>query len=260
MNYVMYDSDVNSTFPPGADAYAGYVDGQLADQPNADWIVAAFPAAHHVSIALNPAHNADFLDIENGAAMVGSAAGWYARQRARSVPRPGFYASASTMAADLIPAYRAAGISRAALRLWSAHYGAGAHICGPATCGLTPVMMDGTQYTDVALGRNLDASLLAASFFGTAPLPVPVWQEAMMSALPTISTMQNSDDANLPHWLIHRVQLIANGVFHAEPQLAVDGKYGPATATAVKDIQRQNGLAADGVCGPATWPVLVGVQ
>ena len=258
MTYTMYDSDTNAAFPPGADAYAAYVDGALADQPNYGWIVAHFPAAHHVSIALSPAHDADFLDIENGAATVPSAAGWYARQRARGLARPGFYASAYTMEASLIPAYQRAGIGRGTLRLWSAHYGDGPHICGPSTCSLTPITMDGTQYTDAAFGRNLDASLLAADFFGTAPSPVPAWQEAMMQALPTISTTLNNDDTHLPHELIGRIQLIANGIFHASPPLTVDGAYGPASAAEIRKIQTSYGLVADGIVGPATWQVLVG--
>ena len=253
MNYVMYDSVDISQIPADAAVVAGYVNGNW---PTYASLAARFPNARRVSIAVTASADADFLDIEAGDASVAQAAGWYARQRARGCQRPGFYASASTMAADLIPSYQAAGIARGAVRLWSAHYGDGAHICGPSSCGLLPFAADGTQYTSSALGRNLDASLLAASFLdGT---PAPTWQEAMMSALPTISTTQNSDDEHLPHWYVHRVQLIINGIFHASPQLTVDGSYGPATAAAVAKIQTGAGLVADGVCGPATWPVLVG--
>ena len=164
----MYDSIDPSQIPADAAVVAGYTGGSW---PTYASLATRFPHARRVSIAVTASADADFLDIENGDATVGSAAGWYARQRARGVTRPGFYASASTMAASLIPAYQAAGISRRSLRLWSAHYGSplGPHICGPVTCGLVPVTMDATQLTDVALGRNLDASLLAASFFGTSP-------------------------------------------------------------------------------------------
>jgi Putative peptidoglycan binding domain len=252
----MYDSDQNSQFPPGAAAYAAYVDGGLADQPNFQWIVEHFPGAHHVSITLSPSSDADFLDIEPGAATVGSAAGWYARQRARGVARPGFYASVSAMASDLVPAIRAAGITRSSVRLWSAHYGAGEHICGPSTCrwpGITTAV-DGTQWTSNALGRNLDQSLLADNFFGTAPpSPVPTWETDMIAALPTLTL--GSDDASQPHWFVHRVQAILNAIYHNS--LTVDGAYGPATQAAVEQLQQGSGITVDGEVGPQTWGLIL---
>ena len=36
----------------------------------------------------------------------------------------------------------------------------------------------------------------------------------------------------------------------------IDGKIGPKTKEAVREFQRQNGLAADGKVGPKTWAVL----
>lgn len=38
--------------------------------------------------------------------------------------------------------------------------------------------------------------------------------------------------------------------------LAVDGSFGPATATAVKALQKKHGLTADGIIGPKTWAKL----
>jgi peptidoglycan hydrolase-like protein with peptidoglycan-binding domain len=40
--------------------------------------------------------------------------------------------------------------------------------------------------------------------------------------------------------------------------LVIDGSFGPATATAVKKFQTDNGLTADGIIGPQTWAHLVG--
>ena len=42
----------------------------------------------------------------------------------------------------------------------------------------------------------------------------------------------------------------------AGQQLAVDGVFGPATANAVKNVQKVFSLAADGVVGPKTWAAL----
>jgi peptidoglycan hydrolase-like protein with peptidoglycan-binding domain len=39
--------------------------------------------------------------------------------------------------------------------------------------------------------------------------------------------------------------------------VAVDGIFGPLTEAAVKAFQQSNGLAADGIVGPQTWPKLV---
>jgi peptidoglycan hydrolase-like protein with peptidoglycan-binding domain len=43
---------------------------------------------------------------------------------------------------------------------------------------------------------------------------------------------------------------------HGE-NIAVDGIFGPLTAAAVGDFQKNNGLAVDGIVGDATWPALI---
>lgn len=40
------------------------------------------------------------------------------------------------------------------------------------------------------------------------------------------------------------------------PKYGTDGKYGAETEATVKEFQRDNGLNADGICGPATWKAL----
>jgi peptidoglycan hydrolase-like protein with peptidoglycan-binding domain len=39
--------------------------------------------------------------------------------------------------------------------------------------------------------------------------------------------------------------------------VAVDGIFGPATETAVRQVQTTGGVAADGIVGPQTWPILI---
>jgi hypothetical protein len=169
----MLDTAWDDQFLPGADAYAGYVDGDVGSQPNYEWLTQAYPSACHLSIALFPADNADCLDIEPGAATAADAAEWYERQVTRGVHRPCFYADADTMERELLPVVRASGFPRDQIRLWSAHYGAGEHICGPSSCQMTSVEMDGTQWTDSAGGRDLDQSLLLPGFFDPPPVPDP---------------------------------------------------------------------------------------
>jgi hypothetical protein len=166
----MYDTIVNNQFPPGAAAYAAYVDGSVGDQPNYAFIVSAFPKAKHLSISLF-GNNADALDVEPGASSPSAIPAWYAAQKKRGIQRPCVYASASTMNDEILSVLTNAGIARASVRLWSAHYQAGEHICGPGTCGALSINADGTQWTPNAIvngvARDLDQSLLLENFFTT---------------------------------------------------------------------------------------------
>jgi len=167
----MPDSAESQALPPGYPAYASYVDGGIGDQPNAAKVAAAFPGARHLTIALSAQHDADCLDVENGAASPSDAPGWLARQHARGIGRPVLYASVSTMAAAILPVVAPHGIIGIPARLWTAHYGAGAHVCGPHSCGELPVDADGTQWTDAYRTPSgvVDMSMLADDFFGTVP-------------------------------------------------------------------------------------------
>lgn len=163
----MYDSVQNDQFPPGAQAYAAYVDGSVGDQPNYAFIVDTFPDAYHLSIALFASNNADALDVEAGASAPSDIPAWYATQIQRGIQRPCVYASVSTMADSILPTLSQANIARDTVRLWSAHYGLGEHVCGPDSCGAISIELDGTQWTSSALGLNLDQSQLQDDFFTT---------------------------------------------------------------------------------------------
>jgi peptidoglycan hydrolase-like protein with peptidoglycan-binding domain len=41
-----------------------------------------------------------------------------------------------------------------------------------------------------------------------------------------------------------------------DPELVVDGNFGPETESALKLFQEGEGLTVDGICGPATWDAL----
>ena len=161
----MYDTIYNDQFPPGAAAYAAYVDGSIGDQPNYAYIVSKFPKAQHLSISLF-GNNADALDVEPGAASpVRQVPSWYDAQRKRGIQRPCVYASASTMNDEILPTLSKAGIARSTVRLWTAHYDVGQHICGPGSCGALSVNADGTQWTPNAVvnGRDARARPVAAA-------------------------------------------------------------------------------------------------
>ena len=157
------------------EAFAAYVDGGIGDQPNAAKVAAAFPGAHHLSIALFADHDADCLDVENGAASPADVPGWIQRQHARGVKRPCVYASVVPMRDEIIPLIAPGALVGWDPRLWTAHYGEGEHICGPHSCGELPTDADGTQWTDAyrAPGGVVDMSLLADDFFG--PPPTTAW-------------------------------------------------------------------------------------
>lgn len=151
-NITMYD-DVNiSLIPSNAEAVAGYVGGLF---PTFASLVIRFPHAKHLSIAVNASEDADCLDVENGDAKPEDVAVWVRRQQKRGVQRPCIYASLSTMP-SILARLKAAGITRAEVRLWVAWY-----VGHP----VLPAGFDACQYEDVALGRSLDASLCLPSFF-----------------------------------------------------------------------------------------------
>ena len=239
----MFDAIDASALPSGSGyAYAGYVDGEW---PTYEAVKARFPGTSVLSIAVSSADDADCLDIETGDATPDSAAAWVLRQVQRKAWRPCLYASVSVMPA-VIAGLRAAGTDPAMLRLWTAHYGEGEHICGPSSCKLLTIPADGTQWTDTALGRNLDQSLLDDGFFqpqGNGDIMVTM-------ALPVIQT-GSTDTA-----YVRRVQGLCLAALPGS-ELTVDGNFGPDTEAAVKAVQENAKITVDGVVGQQTWVVLI---
>lgn len=162
----MYD-DVNLALEPaGAYAYAGYVDGRFE---NFQELEALFPGAHFLSIAVSASDDAACLDDEPGDATNAEVFAWFQAQVARGQYRPCVYTSADNLTA-METTMAANGFARESYRMWSAHYTNVAHFCGPDTCHFGISQADATQYTDDALGRSLDESIIADDFF---PVPTP---------------------------------------------------------------------------------------
>jgi peptidoglycan hydrolase-like protein with peptidoglycan-binding domain len=245
----MADSIHPQNLPAGYDAYLGYVDGEW---PTAPELKTQFPGRSIVSLTvLGGDAVADGCDVESGDLTPASGARWVQRRIGQGEWRPIVYASVLAMS-GVLSALSGVGIARADVRLLSAHYGAGQHICGPSTCKLISIAMDGTQWTDTAAGvggTQIDASVLEDDFF-TPPAPVPVWQEEMVKALPVVKQGDKGQ-------FVRNVQglLCAHG--HT---VTIDGNFGPLTESALRAWQTQQKLPVTGQVGSVAWPALLNVS
>lgn len=158
----MYDSVTIEAIPRTAKAVAGYVGGHW---PTFGQLEKLWPNAHRLSIAIAASEDADCLDIETGDAKPGEAAAWVKRQHTLGNKRPVVYTSAAYLQA-LVDILSAAGLQHGRdYRVWSAHYTFKRHRCSPQ-CGFgIKITADATQYSDKALGRNLDVSVCSPEFF-----------------------------------------------------------------------------------------------
>ena len=246
----MYDAIDITQIPPGATAVAGYVSGRW---PTAAHLAATFPRAQLLTIAVTAADDAECLDIETGDATPADAAGWYERQKARGITRPCLYASASVMESSVVAVILAAGIARTSVRLWSAHYTLEPHICGPASCREMSIEADGTQWTDRAMGRSLDESLLVADFFGTTPPPAgPAFPYPSGDYLAVTSADPHCHSgfypADQPHVRTWQQQMAHRGWI-----VPATGHFDAACDRACRLFQGEKGLGVDGKVGSVTW-------
>lgn len=233
---ILWFDDTNvALLPAGYTAYAAYING-LFD--NLAAVKARFPKAEILSIDVNGSNTtANCLDIENGDATNAIARTWVHAKIAAKAKLIVVYTSVSNVNA-LVAELTAAGIPRGAYKIWTAHYGAGAHICGPATCGLCSYAANATQFTDKAFGDSLDETLADGNFFGV--IQVPVTTDPLLIQGDTGDSVRKLQ-TRLNVW---GLKLLVDGIFAGE------------TETAIRTFQTQHKLTVDGVVGPATWAVL----
>ncbi|HET9690990.1 MAG TPA: hypothetical protein VFP61_07540 [Acidimicrobiales bacterium] len=206
------------------DAYLGYVDGRWPDYVDVAARAGGKPC-FGLSVVGNPSvDHEDGGDFEPGDAGVAAIPGLVRGLHALHVARPIVYLPESWAVAG-VEACSGAGLARDTYRLLTAHYGLGAHICGPSTCRCG-VQADGTQWIDHG---PWDESLLDDHFLD-APLSVTAPEAAAMPALarPIIAIVARPQGDG--YWQVAQDGGIAN--FGAAPQLTADGGKLPALLAA----------------------------
>lgn len=273
MSMFMPDSVNVADLPPGYPAYLGYTDGMFG---TAAELERRFPAARLVLLTVNgstmAAHGARVLggdDSEPGNLTAVSAAGWALTQLQAGRKEPMvMYASVQGSPGygmrDLVRELSAAGVTRDKVKLLTAHYGKGPHVCGPGSCGLLPYDADGTQYTNqfrTPAGAVVDMSVLRDDFFAAAPpAPAPTETEKLVKQLGIVRQGDTGE-------AVKTVQgaLLARGFGigpYGPARNGIDGSFGDYTRQAVVRAQKEAGFPVedqDGIVGPQTWPVLLGV-
>lgn len=160
----MADSITPGNLPP-CPAYLGYADGEW---PTAARLRELFPHAQLVTLTvLGGTAVADGCDREPGDLSPATASAWLHGRIQAGQQRPILYASRDAVP-DVLSECALLGVSRDKIRILSAHYGQGPHICSPAACGAT-FSADGTQWTSTFTGLNnskIDMSALNDDFFG----------------------------------------------------------------------------------------------
>ena len=171
---------------------------------------------------------------------------------------------------------------------WIAHYG----VNKPMQTGFKVV---GHQYSETGkvpgINANVDMDNFTEDIFiGSAKKPVPTTKEPIKKELYELSiqgeevkalqkelnkqfnaglkvdgifgpatlkaciTVKEGAKGNIT-WLIQQ-RLLNRGYTSLRSAGGADGVFGPATTTAIKNLQRNKGLAADGIVGKDTWKAL----
>lgn len=116
----------------------------------------------------------------------------------------------------------------------------------------TPSWADGVQLT--ACNRDIPG-YMRRDWATHGKLPWVTYENTRATGVELPTLRQGSKGE-----AVRALQLLLAGRGEALPVWGADGAFGSETEKAVRAYQAKNGLAADGLCGPATWSKLLGVQ
>lgn len=102
---------------------------------------------------------------------------------------------------------------------------------------------DGASAKLIAFAKRLEAGHLGLIAAGSAPAPTP-----NPAPVARATIRRGSTGADVTY-----LQALLNRMFASYSTLAVDGDFGPATESVVRQVQSRSGLAVDGIVGPDTW-------
>ncbi|MEH3053777.1 MAG: hypothetical protein PGN13_07165 [Patulibacter minatonensis] len=152
------------------EAIAAYANGRFANVTAAR---EAFPHALVLEIDVSGQGIGHAGDFEAGDMPYGEAGPWAKRRIAAGVKRPVIYCSVSSWP-QVSASLRASGLSRADVRLWTAHYDGRPHLCSSACNAELTEPADATQWgsadapgtlPEPYAGRNLDVSETGPAFW-----------------------------------------------------------------------------------------------
>lgn len=183
MTRLMFDGVDPSTVPAGAALYAGYVDGQWQSYTA---LVAAHPAARHVTICVSTLDDAQVLDVETGDATPEQAPGWAEHQRSRGNPYPAIYMDETAW-----PAVQKAFADQAVA---APLYWVAAYVDEPTQPVTIPDGAIAVQFYDYG---GYDASLVADYWPGVDPEPVPAVSPTTVLEEDSLNTTSSNGRAGL---------------------------------------------------------------
>ena len=269
------------SLPHGAQQYAGYSTGLgVVPWSEEDFQQHATALGPCLRIDQDPGASdptADILDVEAGAATVSDCPWWAKRALAdfKSARRPGqrspvIYCSASTVSA-VVNSLITGGIT-SGVGLFVANWSlTEAQALADVLAASGPFPVVGIQFTDAG---PYDVSVFRADWLAgqsgkpappkpapaPAPPSIPAWQEAIMNKLPVL-TEGDADHAGQVCY-VHRMQALIKAVGEIKSlDLAacqeITATFDAATKAALQQVQGTWNVAADGVCGPVAWSVLI---